>query len=148
MFPPCYLPGTKLSVCLQCRRPGVDPWVGKISWRRKWQPTPAFLPGKSHGWRNLVGYSPWGHKESDMTERLTLNYGEGNEDNADLLQKFPCMSCYTQCPKPCSRTQEKGAVTPQKTERDLPVSVWESVVACHGVRSTDSNSPGRHGVLA
>ena len=42
----------------------------KISWRRKWQPTPVFLPGKSHGRRNLVGYSPRGHKESDMTEQL------------------------------------------------------------------------------
>ena len=41
---------------------------GSTSWRRKWQPTPVFLPGKSHGWRNLVGYTPWGHKESDMTE--------------------------------------------------------------------------------
>ena len=39
-------------------------------WRRKWQPTPVFLPGKSHGWRSLVGYSPWGCKELDMTERL------------------------------------------------------------------------------
>ena len=39
-------------------------------WRRKWQPTPVFLPGKSHGLRNLVGYSPWGHKELDTTERL------------------------------------------------------------------------------
>ena len=39
-------------------------------WRRKWQPTPVFLPGKSHGRRNLVGYSPWGCKESDMTEWL------------------------------------------------------------------------------
>ena len=47
-----------------------NPWVGKISWRRKWQPTPVFLPRKSHGWWNLVGYSPWGCKESDMTERL------------------------------------------------------------------------------
>ena len=54
----------------QCRRHGFDPWVRKISWRRKWQPTPVFLPGKSHGWRNLVGYSPWGRKESDTTERL------------------------------------------------------------------------------
>ena len=54
----------------QCRRPGFNPWVGKISWRRKWQPTPVLLPGKSHGWRSLVGYSPWGRKESDMTERL------------------------------------------------------------------------------
>ena len=41
---------------------GFDPWVRKIPWRRKWQPTPVFLPGKSHGQRNLVGYSPWGHK--------------------------------------------------------------------------------------
>jgi len=49
-------------------RPGFDSWVGKILWRRKWQPTPALLPGKSHGWRNLIGYSPWGHKESDTTE--------------------------------------------------------------------------------
>ena len=39
-------------------------------WRRKWQPTPVFMPGKSHGTRSLVGYSPWGRKESDMTERL------------------------------------------------------------------------------
>ena len=42
----------------------------KISWRRQWQPTPVFLPGKSHGWRSLVGYSPWGHKELETTERL------------------------------------------------------------------------------
>ena len=45
-------------------RYGFNPWVGKIRWRRKWQPTPVFLPGKSHGQRSLVGYSPWGHKES------------------------------------------------------------------------------------
>ena len=38
--------------------------------KHKWKPTLVFLPGKSHGWRNLVGYSPWGHKESDTTERL------------------------------------------------------------------------------
>ena len=47
---------------------GFDPWVGKIPWRRKWQPTPVFLPGESRRQRNLAGYSPWGHKESDMTE--------------------------------------------------------------------------------
>jgi len=46
----------------------LDPWVGKIPWRRKWQPTPVLLPGKFHGLRSLVGYSPWGHKESDTTE--------------------------------------------------------------------------------
>ena len=43
-------------------------------WRRKWQPIPVFLPGESHGWRSLVGYSPWGHKELDTTERLNFNF--------------------------------------------------------------------------
>ena len=56
------------SICLQCGTPRFDPWVGKIPWIRKWQPTPMLLPGKSHGWRSPVGYSLWGHKESDMTE--------------------------------------------------------------------------------
>ena len=49
-----------------------DPWVGKIPWRREWLPTPVFLPGEFHGQRSLASYSPWGHKESDTTERLTL----------------------------------------------------------------------------
>ena len=57
----------KESTC-QCRRWGFDFWVRKIPWRRKWQPTLVCLPGKSHGQRSLVGYSPWGHKESDMTD--------------------------------------------------------------------------------
>ena len=48
-------------------------WVGKIPWRREWQPTPVFLPGEFHGKRSLVGYSPWSHKESDTTELLTLS---------------------------------------------------------------------------
>ena len=46
-------------------RPGFDPGVGKILWRRAWQPTPVFLLGESHGQRSLAGYSPWGLKESD-----------------------------------------------------------------------------------
>ena len=58
--------------CLQCRRPKFDPSVGKIPWRREWQPTPVFLPGKSHGQRTLVGYSPWGRKESNTTEQPSL----------------------------------------------------------------------------
>ena len=48
------------SVCLQCGKPGFDPWVMKIPWRKKWRPTPVLLPGQSHGWRSLVGCSPWG----------------------------------------------------------------------------------------
>ena len=69
----CYLRWLRrYSICLQCGRPRSNPWVGKISWRRKWQPTPVLLAGKSHGWRSLVGYSPWGRKESDVTEWLHL----------------------------------------------------------------------------
>ena len=45
-----------------------DPWVGKIPWRRQWIPIPVFLPAESHGQCILVGYSPWGHKESDTIE--------------------------------------------------------------------------------
>ena len=51
-----------------------DPWVGKIPWRRKWQPTPIFLPEEFHGQRSLAGYNSWGHKESDMTEQLILHF--------------------------------------------------------------------------
>ena len=47
-----------------------DSWIRKMPWRRKWQSPPAFLPGESHGWRSLIGYTPWGRKESDTTEQL------------------------------------------------------------------------------
>ena len=52
--------------------PGLIPGREDAPWRRKWQPTPVFTPGKSHGPRSLVGYSPWGRKESDTTERLLI----------------------------------------------------------------------------
>ena len=54
-----------------CRRPGFIIWIGKIPWRRAWQPTPVFLPGEPHGQRSLVGYSLWGHKQPGTTERLS-----------------------------------------------------------------------------
>ena len=62
------------SAC-QCRRLnrcGFSPLVGKIPWRRKWQPSPVFLPGEPHGQRCMVGYSPWGHKELDTTEHVWM----------------------------------------------------------------------------
>ena len=58
-------------ICLQCGRPAFDSWVRKIPWGREWQPTPLFLHREFQGQRNLVGYSSWGRKESDTTERLT-----------------------------------------------------------------------------
>ena len=61
------------SQCGRCKRHEFDPWVEKIPWRREWQPTPVFLPGRPHGQRSLVGSSPWGHKESDTTECVCVN---------------------------------------------------------------------------
>ena len=49
-------------------------WVRKIPWRRKWLPTPVFLPEEFHEQNSLAGYSPWDHKESDTTEQPTLSY--------------------------------------------------------------------------
>ena len=65
---------------IKCNFPEV---LGCNGWRRQWHPTPALLPGKSHGWRSLVGCSPWGREESDTTERLHFHFsfsgiGEGN----------------------------------------------------------------------
>ena len=54
--------------CRRHKRHGFDPWVGKMPWRRAWQPTPIFLPGESHGQRSLVGYSPQGLNELDTTK--------------------------------------------------------------------------------
>ena len=54
--------------CRRLRRCRFDPWVRRIPWRRAWQPTPVFLPGKSHGQRSLAGYGPQNWKESDMIE--------------------------------------------------------------------------------
>ena len=68
-------PGGKESSCkfLRCGRCGFSSWVRKIPWRRKQQLTPLFLPGKFHGQRSLVGYSPWGHKQSNTTEGLSTH---------------------------------------------------------------------------
>ena len=78
-FYPMGFPGGasgKESACQSRRRKRhrFHPWIGKILSRRTWQPTPVFLPGESHGQRRLVGYSPWGCKESDMTEDLARTH--------------------------------------------------------------------------
>ena len=59
--------------CLQYRSSGFDPWVRKISWRMEWLSSSVFLLGEFHEQRSLAGYSPWGHKELDATEKLILS---------------------------------------------------------------------------
>ena len=60
----------KLTASQGDMRRGFDPWVGKIPWRRAWQPTPVFLPEEFHGQRSLVGLSPQGGRKSDTTEEI------------------------------------------------------------------------------
>ena len=79
-----WLSGKKFAC--ECRRLGFSPWVGKIPWRRKWQPSPVLLPGESHGQRSLVGYSPWGHTESDTTEVT-------KQEQQQWLWCWPLSSC-------------------------------------------------------
>ena len=67
-------------ICLQCGRPGSNPWVGKIPWRRERLPTPVFWPGEVHGL-----CSPLGGKESDVTEWLSLNYLHQHHCNLNIL---------------------------------------------------------------
>ena len=64
----------QVEISLQCRRPRFNPWVGKIPWKREWQPTPILLPGEFHGQRSLLGYRPWDCKKSDTTERLIFTF--------------------------------------------------------------------------
>ena len=85
--------GLNCRVHLQCRRRGFDPWVRKILWRRKWQPTPVFLPGKSHGQRSLAGYSSWDHKRvrHDLVTKknLTTNNALRGKDRQTGQQGCP-----------------------------------------------------------
>ena len=79
---------------------GFDPWIRKISWRRKHQPTTVFLPGESHGQRSVVSYSPWGRKESDRTEQLsTLSKARGFFHSGNDFEAM-----LTVCDKTCKGT--------------------------------------------
>ena len=71
--------------CPQCHQPHDLPTWGQIK-TLTWHPTPVLLPGKSHGWRSLVGYSPWGRTESDTTERLHFSLSCTGEGNGNSLQ--------------------------------------------------------------
>ena len=86
---------SRKRMCLQCGRPGLDPWVGKIPWRRKQLPTPVFWPGEFHGL-----YSPWGCKKLNMTEQASLSFhfpttpqrarGVQGTEMSVFLEEFHC----------------------------------------------------------
>ena len=79
------------KICLQCRS-GFDPWVGKIPWRKAQEHTPVFLPREFHGQKSLVGYSPQGHTELDITEATQHTYIHKRKEHKNpisLLQICP-----------------------------------------------------------
>ena len=75
--------------CRRCKRFRFDPWIEKIPWRKSWQSTPVFFPGESHGQMSLEGYSPWGHKESDITEVTQQRRTERETSPESVLQSSP-----------------------------------------------------------
>ena len=72
----------------QCRRCRFNPWVRKIAWRKKWQPTPVFLPGKFHGKRCLVCYTPWSHEDLDTTANTHTHIWSARL--SEMLSHFTC----------------------------------------------------------
>ena len=83
------------GIHLQCRRCGFSPWVGKIPWRRKWQPRPGFLPGNSHGERSLLGYSPWGRKRVNLAtkQQHSPSFMEKQGTNFPQFLSLPSLTC-------------------------------------------------------
>ena len=118
--------------CRRCSRNGFDPWVRKIPWRRKWQPTPVFLPGESHGQWSLPGCHPWGLTELHATEQSHVaavkmchsdQLGEGA--SAVLWAYLHAV------PRPCfSRSAPSRWLT--KTEVLMQVHSWETWDSCLG----------------
>ena len=83
--------GSAVKTLPASRRPRFDPWVGKIPWRRKWQPCLQFLPGNSHRQRSLAGYSPWSLKESETTEHVEMK--ATNVNTNALKKQFKIRRC-------------------------------------------------------
>ena len=117
--------------CRRHKRLGFNPWVGKIPWRRAWQPTPVFLPGESHGQRGLAGYSPRGHKESDTTE----------------MTQHACTQCsfiIRQIQRSCTHLRvwfkEKGAAEDEMVR-------WHHRLNGHGFEQTPGDSGGRRSLV-
>ena len=104
----------------QFRRLEFNPWFGKIPWRSKWQPTPVFLPGKSHRQRSLVGFSPWGYKSWTQLSEWVL-----------MLMKSSCLAVPTDAnPCPCVIQPSMGA----------HLSIQYSVTRCPSVLPRPLNS--------
>ena len=110
-----------------------NPWVRKVPWRRRWQPTSVFLPGEFHGQRSLAGYRPWGRKESDKTEWLTHTYSwitlgkkqTGRECNP-THQRIIGLKLYWA--RPCPPEQELVFPTTSPSHKEVYTSLLASSI--------------------
>ena len=125
-------PEVKASAC-NVRDLGSIP--GKIPWRRKWRLTSVFLPGESHGWRSLVGYSPQGHKESDMTKRLHFHFQSHNKPFVEslFLTRGQALSLWSGSTK--SRTLDYQKTNPAAK------SLQSCLTLCDPIDSSPPGSP-------
>ena len=102
----------------QCRRLGFNPWVGKITWRRKWQPAPVFLPGKAHGQRSLAGYSLWGcrvrhdlaTKEKQQAGCDTSSWKNDLDTHMRYVGNCGLISLASECESGFARKEDKRTV--------------------------------------
>ena len=117
------------SVCLQCGRPRFDSWVRKIPWRKKWQPTPVLLPGKFHGWRNLIGYSPWGRKELDTTEGLV--YSKRIQFRNSEMEEMCRAKTYGERTRALSRGHSSQISKRSQTQRCYEPLLWGFSCSLH-----------------
>ena len=114
-FPYGYLP---LRIFLQCRRLQFNSWVGKMPWRRDRLPTPVFLPGKFHGQRSLVGYSPCCHKEWNMNKQWILSLSR-------VLERVPIFILLFHYPTPqITGSPVWGKHDKKNSQGEFPICSW------------------------
>ena len=132
---PWWLGGNE-SAC-QWRRRGFNPWSRKIPWERKWQLTPVFLPGRSHGQRSLVGYSPWGCSLTQLSNWTTTTFKKKKRwfslrySIRELQNDSECL-----CPRPeksCQKRKKKGKSSHFPTKHILtimnyPVCLYKKIL--------------------
>ena len=105
----------------RCKRHGFNPWVRKISWRRKWQPTPIFLSGKSPGQRSLAGYSPWGHKS--VRHNLATKQQQSFTTRKAAPVHFRMLNIPGLCPPDASSSILPAVMTTQNVSRHCQISI-------------------------
>ena len=132
---------------LFCTPRSYLPVTPGISWRRKWQSTPALLPGKAHGWRSLIGYSPWGRKESDTIERLHLLSLSWLQEVAlaitGLWQEINSEDfCLWFC-QPCSESSDQIESWTVGSRQDTPAAGYSLRESCTTLQKEKVSSGGR-----